>query len=284
MLESVPVLREAGLAGVVFYELLGFAQSQPRGPVDDAWLRLSAALGPRPRAANAQPLSGRLAAHAPYSVSPELFAEIAARHPGGPLSVHLGESKEEIEFLRRGTGPLRRLLRDLHAWRSTWAPPMCDPSEYLERLGYLRPGTLVVHGVHLTADAIDRLRESDAIVVTCPRSNVWVGAGLPPISRFFASGVDVAIGTDSLASVGSLNLFDELAELRRVAPEVTASSLLESATRVGAKALGLDQDYGTLAPGKRAALVAVDVPEGETDVEEYLVSGVPPSAVRLLEP
>jgi imidazolonepropionase-like amidohydrolase len=83
--------------------------------------------------------------------------------------------------------------------------------------------------------------------------------------------------------VASLNLFDELAELRRVAPEVAAASFLESATRVGAKALGIDVHFGTLAPGKRATLVAVDVPDGETDVEEYLVSGVPPSAVQLLE-
>jgi cytosine/adenosine deaminase-related metal-dependent hydrolase len=141
----------------------------------------------------------------------------------------------------------------------------------------------VVHGVHLTADEIERLRDLDAVIVTCPRSNVWVGGGLPPIARFYASGADVAIGTDSLASVASLSLFDELAELRRVAPEVTAGSLLESATRVGAKALGIEKDYGTLAPGKRADLVAVDVPEDERDVEEYLVSGVPASAVRLLE-
>ena len=282
-LESVPVLRETGLAGAVFYELIGFALSQPRSPVNDAWLKLSAAFGPRRRQEHGPPLVGRVVAHAPYSVSPELFAEIASRHPGGPLSVHLAESQDEIEFLRRGTGPLRTLLHDLHAWRSTWAPPMCDPTEYLERLGYLRPGTLVVHGVHLTPDAIDRLRDADAVLVTCPRSNGWVGAGLPPISRFYASGLDVAIGTDSLASAASLSLFDELAELRRVAPEITAASLLESATRVGARALGIDSEYGTIATGKRADLVAVDVPEGQTDVEEYLVSGVPSSTVRLLE-
>jgi cytosine/adenosine deaminase-related metal-dependent hydrolase len=281
-LESIPILREAGLAGVVFFELLGFATAEPRGVVDDAWVRLAAAFGP-PQPEDRPPLLGRVVAHAPYSVSPELFTEIAARHPAGPLSVHLGESGEELDFLRRGGGPLRTLLRELHVWRNTWAPPACGPCEYLERLGYLQPGTLVVHAVHLTADEIERLRDREAVIVTCPRSNVWVGGGLPPIARFYASGADVAIGTDSLASVASLSLFDELAELRRVAPEVTASSLLESATRVGAKALGIEKDYGTIAPGKRADLVAVDVPEGARDVEEYLVSGVPGSAVRLLD-
>jgi cytosine/adenosine deaminase-related metal-dependent hydrolase len=94
--------------------------------------------------------------------------------------------------------------------------------------------------------------------------------------------VPVAIGTDSLASVGSLNLFDELAELRRIGPDVSAASLLDSATRVGAEVLGFGADYGTIEPGRKAALIAVDVPPGTADVEEYLVSGVPPAAIHRL--
>jgi len=84
----------------------------------------------------------------------------------------------------------------------------------------------------------------------------------------------VAIGTDSLASTPTLNLFDELREMRRLAPEITAATLLESATRIGAEALGFGDQYGTLAVGKRAALVAVRVPAGVTDVEEHLVTNV----------
>jgi cytosine/adenosine deaminase-related metal-dependent hydrolase len=109
-----------------------------------------------------------------------------------------------------------------------------------------------------------------------------VGAGLPNVSRAYALGLKVALGTDSLASVPTLNLFDELAELRRIAPEVSAASLLESATRTGAHALGLGRILGTLDPGKRAAFTTVIVPTGERDVEEYLVSGVPATAVRPL--
>jgi cytosine/adenosine deaminase-related metal-dependent hydrolase len=187
-----------------------------------------------------------------------------------------------MEFIRKGTGPLRQLLEELGVWRARWVPPACDPAEYLARLGYLRKGMLAVHATHLTTSGLEHLRDAGAIIVTCPRSNEWVGAGLPPVARYYGSGVPVAIGTDSLASVPTLNLFDELAELRRIAPEVSAASLLESATRIGARALGIDRDFGTLAVGKRAKVVSVTVPEGERDVEEYLVSGVPPSAVRLL--
>jgi len=156
---------------------------------------------------------------------------------------------------------------------------------YLRDLGYLQPGTLLVHGVHLTTDDLEDVRAAGAVVVTCPRSNVWVGGGVPPLARFYASGVDVAIGTDSLTSVDSLTLFDELAAMRRLAPEVDAARLLESATRVGAAALGYTRDYGAISTGKLATFVAVQVPAGLTrarDVEEYLVSGVPASAVSLV--
>jgi cytosine/adenosine deaminase-related metal-dependent hydrolase len=77
-------------------------------------------------------------------------------------------------------------------------------------------------------------------------------------------------------------MFDELAELRRIAPDVAAGSLLESATRIGAEALGFGEEFGTIAPGRRAAFATVAVPSGSVDVEEYLVSGVPRSAVQPL--
>jgi 5-methylthioadenosine/S-adenosylhomocysteine deaminase len=64
---------------------------------------------------------------------------------------------------------------------------------------------------------------------------------------------------------------------------VPASALLASATVEGARALGFDADYGTIEPGKRARLVAVDIPAGEGDVEEYLVSGVHRDQIRWIE-
>jgi len=119
--------------------------------------------------------------------------------------------------------------------------------------------------------------------VSCPRSNVYVGVGSPPLEAFYAMDVDVAFGTDSLASVADLDMFAELAEARRIAPRVPARRLLESATLVGARALRFDGDFGSLEPGRRAAVLAVRVPEGVADVEEYLVSGVPSESVFWLD-
>jgi imidazolonepropionase-like amidohydrolase len=93
------------------------------------------------------------------------------------------------------------------------------------------------------------------------------------VERFYRSGVRVAIGTDSLASVPDLHMFNEIAAVRALAPAVSAARLLESATRHGADALGFGDELGTLEPGKRAELLAVAVPHDIGDVEEYLVSG-----------
>jgi cytosine/adenosine deaminase-related metal-dependent hydrolase len=274
---SPPVLHDVGLGGIVFHEVLGFGTMTPVELVGKAAARLGAAM-----ADVGSDLRSRVVAHAPYSVSPALFQEIVRREDTVPLTVHLGESPEEVEFLRTGDGPIRRMLEDLGVWSDTWPLPACDPVEYMRRLGYLQPGLLAVHATHITDDGLTRLREAGAVVVTCPRSNVWVGVGLPRVSHFYANGVPVAIGTDSLASVATLNMFDELAELRRIAPDVAAGALLDSATRVGAEALGFGATHGTLAPGKSSRIVAVHVPGDVSDVEEYLVSGVSAQSVHPL--
>jgi len=279
-LDFVEVLGEQGLGGLVFHELIGFNPDDPRRMVRESRARvdeIERALGHRGDDLRLTP-----SAHAPYSVAPALFRAIAAGRSSLPLTVHLGESPEEVEFLRTGRGPIRRLLEDLGVWTDEWPLPGCDPVVYMQRLGYLGRGMLAVHAVHLSDDGLQHLRAADAAVVTCPRSNLWVGAGMPRVAHFYAAGVRVAIGTDSLASVASLSVFDELAELRRIAPDVAAASLLESATRTGADVLGFGATHGTIAPGKRAALIVVDVPRDVTDVEEYLVGGVPTGAVHHL--
>ena len=134
----------------------------------------------------------------------------------------------------------------------------------------------------MSASDLARLAERGSTIVACPRSNARTGAGTPPIATFYASGVRVAIGTDSLASTPDLNVFSELAAMRHLAPGVSAAALLESATRHGAAALGFD-DFGTIEPGKQARLLAVSVPSGCDDVEECLVSGIQPEAIRWLD-
>jgi cytosine/adenosine deaminase-related metal-dependent hydrolase len=218
-------------------------------------------------------------------VAPLLFRSIkkaVARMAFVPCSVHLAENAEEVELLETGGGPWKALMKDIGSWNHEWTAPGVGPVQYLDDMGFLDNRLLAVHGVQMSAADLARLKERGTTLVTCPRSNGHTGAGLPPVADFYESGVRVAIGTDSLASSPDLNVFAEVATLHALAPTVPAASLLQSATIEGARALGFDADYGTIEPGKLARLLAVDVPPGRSDVEEYLVSGVHPGQIRWL--
>jgi cytosine/adenosine deaminase-related metal-dependent hydrolase len=216
-------------------------------------------------------------------VSPALLRAIADASKDARISIHLGESAEELDFLGSGGGAWRSLLTSLGAWTDQWRPPGTGPVDYVASHGLLNQRLLAVHCVHLTERELAMLAEAGASVVTCPRSNQWVGAGVPPVERFYRSGVRVAVGTDSLASVGDLNVFSELRLMRQIAPGIPAREILASATRHGADALGFGDTLGTIEPGKRAELITVSVPEGAGDVEEYLLSGIEPEQVRWLQ-
>jgi aminodeoxyfutalosine deaminase len=278
-LVTVEPLRRSTLDGVVFHEVLRLSTEG----VDEV---LEQAL----RAQEAHGTTGRfpvsLAPHAPYSVSPRLFQGVRAamaRTPFLPSSVHVAESAEEVELLATGEGPWRTLLDRLGAWDPRWTPPRCSPVAYLEGMRVLGSRMLAVHAVHCSDADLAVLRARGTAVVTCPRSNRYVGAGEAPVERFYRSGVPVAVGTDSLASNDDLNLFGELAEIRRLGRHVPAATILESATIVGARALGLEPSAGTIEPGKPARLIAVALPPEVVDVEEYLLSGITPDRVCWVE-
>jgi cytosine/adenosine deaminase-related metal-dependent hydrolase len=264
----------------VFHELLGFSGVNADEQVAAGRRAIDAAAGD-------SSIRLSLAPHAPYSVSPALFAAIrrdldACDRPT-VSTVHLGESPEEVEFLQKGTGPWRVLLEELGVWNEGWEAPRCSPVEYLSETGFLNGSVLAVHGVQLEGTDLARLGTLGVTLVSCPRSNRHVGVGSPPLEAFYAMDVEVAFGTDSLASVEDLSLFGELAEARRIAPKVPARALLQSATLTGATALGWGDDYGSIESGKRAALIAVRLPEGVRDVEEYLVSGIEPEQITWLD-
>ena len=278
---TVPLLREAEVPALVFQELIGFSLADPDARVASAVSAASSVAG-----VAGPDVRMTIAPHAPYSVSPALFRSIRSQLDRSDVpvtSVHVGESVEETEFLGEGTGPLRALLEELGVWSADWRAPGLTSVRYLSDLGFLDRDVLAVHGVQCDGADLSQLASLGATIGSCPRSNRYVGVGSPPLEAFYAMDVEVAFGTDSLASVADLNLFSELREARRVAPRVPARELLKSATLKGARALGRADDFGSIEPGKRAALIAVGVPAGVDDVEEYLVGGIEPQAIRWLD-
>ena len=130
------------------------------------------------------------------------------------MSVHLGESVEEIEFIEKGSGPGARCSRSSAPGAMTGPFPRAIRSatsiataSSMRRRWSFTASNSAIGAVAPRGDRRD--------LVTCPRSNRWVGAGYPPIERFYKSGVAVAVGTDSLASVEDLNLFSRCPCRRR---------------------------------------------------------------------
>jgi 5-methylthioadenosine/S-adenosylhomocysteine deaminase len=123
----------------------------------------------------------------------------------------------------------------------------------------------------LDAAEIELLAAAGAHVIHCPQSNMKLASGRCPVTALQAAGVNVALGTDSAASNNNLNLFGEMRsaalQAKSAAGDATtlpAAAVLEMATLAGARALGMQDQLGSLEAGKLADLIAVDLRQPET--------------------
>ena len=210
--------------------------------------------------------------HAPYTVRPELVQKAAAmsRRSQVPLAMHLAESPEEMQLLRTGDGPLYDLLNEFGVWDPAAIPRGARPLDYLRLLAEA-DRALVIHGTYLDDEEIAFLaaHAERMIVVYCPRTHAYFPHAPYPLAELLAAGVTVAFGTDSRASNPDLNLFEELrfaAAHYSIAPE----KLVALVTFGGAKALGHQNEIGTIEPGKAADLTIVRLPNIEADPHELL--------------
>lgn len=216
-------------------------------------------------------------AHSPYTVSPLLLQAIKAynRKRNTLFCIHCGESQEEIEFLKTGEGKIKELLKERGQWNESFVAPGLSPVKYLEKLGVLDEKTLLVHMVHFEEDDLEILKKRKVKICICPRSNLFTGVGLPKLKDFLKAGLEVGIGTDSLASNESLSIWEELKILFFYYPEVSPSELIKLATFNGAKILGF-LNLGAILPGYAPDLIVVElydyVPDNEKEMLAYLIN------------
>lgn len=284
-----PLLARSSLHGLAFHEIYGFRAAESELILDRAAARLTTIdADPAVREAAGR-FTTVLTPHAAHTTSSALLKALGGRAvaSGEPLSIHVAESEEEIQFLRDGTGAFKDFLIQRDAWEPGWKAPGLTPVEYLDRLGVLSPRTLAVHCIHLDHQDLTRLQARGVTVVTCPRSNQRLGVGKAPVAKLMASGIPVALGTDSLASSPDLDLFTEIAHLRQDHPGLSPAAALRIATLNGARALGLAHDLGTIEPGRRDLLAVVGLNDpGDDPLEAVTWSSetVAPLAQAAWEP
>ncbi|WP_027149207.1 TRZ/ATZ family hydrolase [Methylobacter tundripaludum] len=196
-------------------------------------------------------ISTPFAPHAPYTVSDEPLQKIKtlADELELPIHIHVHETLFETENGQNGQRPLQRL----------------------HELGLVDPSFIAVHMTQLTDDEIARFAEAGAHIVHCPESNLKLASGFCPVAKCIAAGINVALGTDGAASNNDLDMFGEMRTAALLgkavagdASAIPAMTALRMATINGAKALGLDNEIGSLSIGKAADVIAIDLSHLET--------------------
>jgi cytosine/adenosine deaminase-related metal-dependent hydrolase len=235
----------------------------------------------------APPVEWGLSPHAPYTVSGRLYTEVArfARRAGLRMASHVAESRAEVRLLEKGSGALSFAYRAARLWTGhRWMPPGVTPLRHLAGAQALGPDMLLVHAVQVDKDDIALLATSGSSVAHCPRSNLYLKCGAPPVAEMRAAGVTVGLGTDSLASNDSLDMLAEMRAALKTSRALASGeetgrrlslsprAVLRMATLDGARALGWETLVGSLEVGKRADLVVVRLPAGTTTSGEDLLA------------
>lgn len=190
----------------------------------------------------------RFGPHAPYTCPPDYMTKLleAAADCQAGLHVHVAETLDELRQIREGYGK--------------------TPVEYLNDLGVFERPTLAAHCVHLTELDMDILAQRGVSVAHCPVSNMKLASGTAPVPQLLAKNITVGLGTDGASSNNSMNLMRDLSvcsflhKLNNMDPTaLSAYDILHMATIGGAKALGWEQEIGTLEVGKKADVILIDL-------------------------
>lgn len=236
---------ESGMRGVVAQGFIDFTTSHQI----DSSRNASIAENFIKKWRNRSPLvTPALICHSSYTCSPETLRTIkaVARRNKTPFLIHLAETREEAALLRERYGK--------------------KPVQHLRDLDLLDKDTIAAHCIWLDGEELDLLAAGKVKVAHDPESNMKMGAGVAPVPEMLRRGIDVGLGTDGCASNNDLDLFGEMemaAKLHKVfsgdPTAMKAERVVEMATIGGARVLGIADRIGSIAPGKEADIILVDM-------------------------
>jgi cytosine/adenosine deaminase-related metal-dependent hydrolase len=230
-----------------------------------------------------------LSPHALYSTTAPLLEEAArlARRKNWRVTMHVAESADEFEMFVRRSG---KMFDWLERQRDPSDCGLGTPLMQVERCGLLGENFLAIHANYLQPADIQALARSGSSVVHCPRSHAYFQHRRFACEELAGAGVNVCLGTDSLASVAAsprskpeLSLFEEMRQFAAAHPGIAPPAIVEMATRNGARALGWQGRAGEIAPGSLADLISIPFPGKSGEAAAAIVNHRGNVAVSMID-
>ncbi len=196
-----------------------------------------------------------LSPHGLYSASQDLVSLILNKNKQAnrKTSIHWMENIEEVEFYNSPDSKLKKYFET--SWKENF-PSMDHPYSFIEKFKqkYVDSSMILVHNTHISNKDILYFKQQETSLVLCPKSNLFIGNQLPPIEELFKYNLNLSLGTDSLASNDSLDVREEASFIYNNF-KISEDKLLFALTYGGAKALGIENDYGLIIGAHKNSLV-----------------------------
>lgn len=265
-------LAQVGIRGVVFPEVLSYDSRVAKDLYETAL-----GLVEKYAEIDSDLLNVGVGPYSPYTLSRNILKIMAqyCKSAHLPLMIHVSESFSEMEFFYNSSGEIATRLFPNIGWGDDL--PLAHqktPIGYLHEIGFLSAKPILVGCVQATQKDLELIATSGAKVVWCPRSQEYLKLGRAPVVQMVKKGIPVVLGTDGLSSTNSLSLWDELrAAYELTSKDLLAKDLFAMVTKNAALVLGLEGEIGTLARGKKADYLLVDISSlpDETDFYKALL-------------
>jgi cytosine/adenosine deaminase-related metal-dependent hydrolase len=262
---SIPVKEASKLYYHTFVETFGFLPSRAEETFNKALELLK----------EFKPLSCSITPHAPYSVSKELFKLIKNYSDTGRnlLSIHNQECEDENKFYRYKLGTFLDMYAAFGIDIQHFKPQARNSVQSILPLLSNKQDILMVHNTCTNLKDIYFIKRFDRKITWCfcPNANLYIENRLPKIELFIGQGYNITLGTDSLASNNKLCILSEMRTIQHKFPDISTAKLIEWGTLNGARFLGIDDDKGTLEPGKKPGLNLITGLDGLTITPETKV-------------
>ncbi len=260
---SLDAAKKVGLRGIIFHEVCNFRYDskiiEKAAQVIKDWQEKT----------KDSLLKIGISPHASYTTAPPLLKDVSDFALSNDLlsCLHVSGSEDEYQFVKYGSGLLAHKFKDLSGWQDVlWQPMGTSPVKYLEQWDVFKAKTIAIHCIHVDENDLDVLQKNDVAVVHCPSCAAKLGMGIAPLNSIKQRKLKLGLGSDSPATSNRMDLFEEMRlglllqrALNHSTEGLAAKDFVRLATLGGAQVLGLDKEIGSLSPGKKADIVAVDL-------------------------